>query len=169
MTNRALQQLICNPPDMEACLAALLMQIPIGRVTTHGDLRNLVNRTSPTIRQRKFLIRLGLLFDLGDALVANPLRPTLDPLAGDLYFGECFEVSRCLDERCQLHSRVRHLLQHRRRERAIGLNADHAGQRGKKPCGSKGSSILARRPRPAHDGQSGPADAVPYIGPACHI
>jgi len=38
MTNRVLQQLICNPPDMEACLAALLMQIPIGRVTTHGDL-----------------------------------------------------------------------------------------------------------------------------------
>ena len=62
-------------------------------------LRNLIDGTLLLCGQRKRLVRGGQRLGLLDALRPDSLRPALHALAGDLDFGQRFQILSRLDER----------------------------------------------------------------------
>ena len=107
-------------------------------------LRNLVGRALAALGKWQRLIGLRLLARLFHTLGADPLRPPLDPLGGHGRFGQRLKVFARRGERPGPRRRMDHLLEHPDRERTIDLHADRAGQREKKPCGSKDKSTPVR-------------------------
>ena len=109
------------------------------------DLRNLRTRAFALCGKRQLCVGFGRSLDFADTFFTDTFCPTLNLFARDLEFRQRFQVLGRSHKRRRLRTGVRHLPQHGRRERTTDFNADCPGQRGKKPCGSKGKSIPARR------------------------